>query len=460
MPDPDRWQRRLGELIATHKVPGASVAVLCGGGDEVVELAAGVTNRRTGVEVTTDTVFQIGSISKVWTATLVMMLVDDGVLELDTPVRAYLPEFKVADPYVTDHVTLRHLLSHTSGIGGDHLVDAGRGDDCLERYVAACAELGQDHELGETMSYCNTGFSVAGRVIEVVTGQGWDQVMRERLFRPLGLTYAGTLPEEALLHRAALGHVGPPGQEPAPAPVWGMPRAAGPAGLIHTTPAEVIAFARLHLADGRGPDGTQLLSPASAKAMRESQVAVPNPYSCTAWGLGWMLFDWGGHALFGHDGATLGQGATLRVLPEQQLALAAVVNGGAAVDFFQALATELFDELAGVPVPVLPPPAPAPEPGAGPDLSAYEGAYERLHVSADVRRAAGGLEATITYHGPLAKLLPPGQHVRTVPLAPVDAALFIATEEHVGPRPLVFFDFEGTTPWRLHFDGRAMTKKC
>jgi len=440
--------------MARHKVPGASLAVLAG--DEVTELAGGVTNLRTGVEVTTDTVFQIGSIGKVWTTTLVMQLVDDGVLDLDEPVRTYLPEFRVADPYVTDRVSLRHLLSHTSGIGGDHLVDAGRGDDCLERYVAGCAELGQDHELGETMSYCNTGFPVAGRVIEVVTGMGWDRVLRERLFAPLGLVRAGTLPEHALLHRAALGHVSVAGQDPVPAPVWGMPRAVGPAGLIHTTPAEVLAFARLHLDDGRGPDGTQLLSPASAKAMREPQVVVPNPYPCEAWGLGWMLFDWDGHPLFGHDGATLGQGATLRVLPEQRFAVAGVVNGGAAVDFFEAIVTELFSDLAGVRVPTLP----SPGPGVDVDLSAYEGTYERLHVSADVARLGDGLRATITSRGPLAQLLPPENQVRTVDLAPVDAALFIATEPHVGPRPLVFFDFDGTAPWRLHFDGRAMTKKC
>ncbi len=118
--------------------------------------------------------FQIGSQGKMWTATVLMQLVDDGLVDVDQPVRTYLPGFAVADPEVSSAVTLRHLLSHTSGIDGDNFADFGRGDDCLERYVESCATLGQTHPLGATMSYCNTGFSILGRIIEVVTGKVWD----------------------------------------------------------------------------------------------------------------------------------------------------------------------------------------------------------------------------------------------------------------------------------------------
>src|SRR3712207_8066117 len=103
--------------MADKKVPGAVLGVL--DGDEVAVYAAGLTNKNTGIDVTPDTLFQIGSITKVWTATLVMMLVDEGVLDLDEPVVTYLPELRFADADVTARVTLRHLLSHSSGIGGD-----------------------------------------------------------------------------------------------------------------------------------------------------------------------------------------------------------------------------------------------------------------------------------------------------------------------------------------------------
>src|SRR4051795_7248137 len=234
--DMARWQDRLALLADKHGVPGATLAIL--DGDEVGEAAYGVLNIRTGVEVTPDALFQIGSITKVWTATLVMQLVDEGKLDLDAPVVTYLPDFKVADAEVTRTVTTRHLLAHTSGIDGDMFLDTGRGDDCVERYVAACADLGQNHTLGATMSYCNSGYVVLGRLVEVLRGKSWDEVLRERMFAPLGLTSAGTLPEEALLHRAATGHVQPPGEQQQVAPVWGIFRSAGPAGLIQATPRE------------------------------------------------------------------------------------------------------------------------------------------------------------------------------------------------------------------------------
>src|SRR3954467_9532037 len=218
--DMTRWQDRLALLADKHGVPGATLAIL--DREEVGEAAYGVLNIRTGVETTTDSLFQIGSISKVWTATLIMQLVDEGLLDLDAPVVTYLPDFKVADPEVTRTVTTRHLLAHTSGIDGDHFLDTGRGDDCVEKYVASCAELKQNHPLGATMSYCNSGYTVLGRILEVLRGQTWDTILRERLFAPLGLKTAGTLPEEALLHRAAVGHMTPPGGELQVAPVWGI----------------------------------------------------------------------------------------------------------------------------------------------------------------------------------------------------------------------------------------------
>ena len=88
------------------------------------------------------------------------------------------------------------------------------------------------------MSYCNTGFSLLGRVIEVVTGEVWDSAVRVRLFEPLGLTHTATLPEEVLRYRAAMGHIEPPGHELHTASVWGLPRTAGPAGGICATSSD------------------------------------------------------------------------------------------------------------------------------------------------------------------------------------------------------------------------------
>lgn len=217
-------------------------------------------------------------------------------------------------------VALRHLLSHTGGIDGDHFQDVGRGDDCLARYVESCAELRQTHPLGATMSYCNTGFSIVGRVIEVITGKGWDTVMRERLFQPLDLTHTSTLPEEAIMQRAAVGHVKPtPGAEPDVAPVWMLPRACGPMGLINASVGDVLTFAELLLARGRSADGRQLVSSAALEAMRTPQVESPDRHTLggSHWGLGLILFGWNGGDVFGHDGGTIGQASMLRIFPDR-----------------------------------------------------------------------------------------------------------------------------------------------
>lgn len=224
--DAAHWQRRLTTLAARHGVPGATLGILRlrpGSEDELVEAATGVLNKNTGVEVTTDSLFQIGSMTKVWTATLALQLVDEGKLDLDAPIADVLPELALRNPDVAKQVTMWHLLTHTSGIDGDVFTDTGRGDDCLEKYVDLLAEVDQNHPLGATWSYCNSGFSLAYRVIEKLTGGTWDQALQERIYKPLGLAHTVTLPEEALLYRAAVGHTGEPGAEPTRAPVWGLP---------------------------------------------------------------------------------------------------------------------------------------------------------------------------------------------------------------------------------------------
>ena len=454
--DRARLQSRLEALLEQHEIPGAVLGVLAG--DEVVALAGGLLNKRAGIEATPDSVFQIGSITKVWTATLVMMLVDEGVLDLDEPVVTYLPEFRVADPDVTKTVTLRHLLSHSSGIGGDHILDTGRGDDNLERYLETITELGQEHELGATMSYCNTGYSVAGRIIEKVTGKVWDQVLRERIIQPLGLTQTSTLPEEAILQRVAVGHIKMPGADAYDvAPFWVLPRSAGPAGLVNATVADLLAFARLHLDGGKGPDGTQLLSAESVAAMQEAQIDVPDRFTLgDKWGVGWILFDWGGRRLYGHDGATIGQRAYLRVLPDERVAVSLLTNGGDSGLAFRALCTEIFGELAGVEVPGIPE-APATPPEL--DLSLYAGSYQRLNVALELTAVDGVLKGKVEMSGPLADMMPKDEEDEGMTLVPVDRETFLATSKDTpAAMPVVFFDFEGDRPKRFHYGARAMTR--
>ncbi|HEU5006014.1 MAG TPA: serine hydrolase domain-containing protein [Jatrophihabitantaceae bacterium] len=364
---------RLPELLAEHKVPAAGVAVYAGG--EVIDHAAGLLSKATGVEATVDSLFQIGSITKTWTATLVMQLVDEGDVDLDRPVRDYVPELVLEDEAAAAAMTVRQLLSHTAGFEGDIFTDTGRGDDCVEKYVATLGDVPQLFEPGTMFSYNNAGFCVLGRLIEKRRGKPFDDCVRDHLFAPLGLTHAATGPYEAILYRAAVGHMAlEPDADPQPAPVWALARSNAPAGsTLAMRPRDLVAFAQMHLAGGTAHDGTSVLSPAAVKAMQERQVELPYlGVMGDAWGLGWELFDWPGGPVFGHDGSTIGQNAFLRIVPGRDVAIALCTNGGGALDVYHEIFAHVLSELAGVEVPAHPTPPAEP---ARIDATRYLGTY-------------------------------------------------------------------------------------
>jgi CubicO group peptidase (beta-lactamase class C family) len=403
--DSARWQRRFDELRAAHHVPGATLAVLVDG--ELHELATGVLHRGTGVAATTDSLFQVGSITKIHTATLVMQLAEAGALDLDAPVRAVLPDFTVADAAATEPITARQLLSHTSGLTCDFTHDTGRGDDCLAAYVEAAADVPLDCPPGTAISYSSVGYNVLGRIVEVLTGQTWDAALRDRLCAPLGLTHTVTLPEEVLRFRAAMGHLGAAGTDPDPAPVWNpLPRSAGPyGGVLCATAADVLRLARMHLDGGTAPDGTRLLRPETVAAMQRREIDCPDKWTVDSdgWGLGWTLYDWDGTPGFGHDGATIGQYGFLRVTPESGVVAVLLTNGGGARRLYSDLFRELLGELAGVrmPAPFGPPAQPVP---AG--LGDRAGTYRREGVEITVSEGDGGPHLRYAFVDGMAGLAP------------------------------------------------------
>src|ERR1700722_13402651 len=352
MLDPANWTTRLGELARQARVPGAVLGIWAGG-QEIVA-AFGVLNRATRVRVSTDSVFQVGSITKLWTATMIMQLVDEGLLSLDTSATSTLPGVRLGTVDLADQVTVAHLLTHTSGIDGDIFTDTGRGDDCVARYVSLLDRASAAFEPGAAYSYCNSGWVVLGRMIEVLDDRSWDESLAERLCGPLELTQTVTLPEEAILYRAAAGHR----RGGARVRVWGLPRSFGPAGLITAAPHDLLTFARFHLDGGLAPDGKRLLSEASVTAMQQPRTVIPDFASPgAAIGLGWRVDRWDGRAIIGHDGDTVGQSAYLRMDPQARVAACLMTNSGQSGSLYRAVFTEVFGSLAGVRMPPCPQPA-------------------------------------------------------------------------------------------------------
>jgi len=400
------WTSRLADLAAATHVPGATLAIWAN--DQETLVCHGVLSTATGVAVTPASLFQIGSITKVWTATMIMQLIDGGKLSLDTTVAEVLPGVHLGDPDVSTDVTVRHLLTHTSGIDGDIFTDTGRGDDCLARYVSELAAAVQTHPVGAAYSYCNSGFVLLGRIIEVLDGQVWDASLRQRLIEPLGLTQTVTLPEEAIMHRTGVGHRERPRADE-PVPAWMLARSLGPAGLITASAHDVLTFARLHLDGGVGQDRARVLSEGSVAAMQVPQFPVPQdgaePGSV---GLAWRLFDWNGRRVVGHDGSTVGQSAYLRVDPEHRVVACLLTNASNGDPLFRQIIGEVLAEYAGLEMPPGPEPLAAavadgaPDGTDGKDLARHAGRYERTSRRYDVSLRDGRLHVVLTTTGELA----------------------------------------------------------
>jgi CubicO group peptidase (beta-lactamase class C family) len=451
----------LAELAAEHRVPGAACGVLLGGESAVA--TCGVANVATGTPVGPATLFQIGSISKIYTATLVMQAVSAGVISLDEPVRAQLQEFMVADPGATIEITPRHLLTHTSGLEGDHLIDTGWNPDALSRYVATLAGLGQIHPTDEAYSFCNTGYGVAGRLLEVATGEHFDRVLRRRLTRPLGCPTTLTLPQHALLHNVAVGHVQSPGSEPHRQSRWVLTRSNGPMGGIVAPPGELLAFARMHLDGGVGADGVDLLTPAGVVAMQQPHIEIPVPGESQA--LGWTVRHWGDAVCLSQDADTFGQRALLRVLPERDFAVCVMANSPTGAPLGQALLAHLAADLLDLSGEVLDDPQPDADgpatlaPEATPaELAACAGAYDRLHQRLVVTVDGGRLRVATEPSGVLQALgvadaeLDMTQLPITTPAAPL---VFAGLDPVSGERDVaVFTPATDTQPAGLHLSGR------
>jgi CubicO group peptidase (beta-lactamase class C family) len=223
---------KMQAILAANKVPGASLGILSGGREEYADF--GVANVGTKEAVAGETLFQMGSLTKTYTATAVMRLMQQGKINLDATVRTYLPDLKLADEATAAQVTIKNLLTHTGGWWGDAFVDTGNGDDALARYMAEkLPTFPQIAPVGQYFSYSNSGFIVAGRVIEVVTGMTYRAAIQTLVLDPLGMSPT-TFTDDALTHPHALGYGVEGGAVKEVMPL-ALPRNVDPAGGLWST---------------------------------------------------------------------------------------------------------------------------------------------------------------------------------------------------------------------------------
>ena len=390
------------EKMAAYHVPGVALGVYDRG--TVTMRGLGVTNVEDPLPITEHTVFPIASISKTFAATAMMRLVEQGRVDLQAPVRRYLPDFHVQDAAVSRDVTIWNLLTHTSGWEGQ-VSGPERGEDTLRNFVASPTVTGlmQIAPPGAAWSYNNAGFSIAGRVIEVVTGQSINTAIRDLVFKPLGLEHAGTTAGDFIVNRFAAPHVN---RDAATLIRPFVPSTSVTAGGVGVCMADLLTYARFHLGDGTSTTGGRVLTRASLDLMKTPQLR--KQANDDDIGIAWHLRQVGPVKTAAHGGTLAGHILLLELVPERDFAIAILTNSSdgwrliqdveraALASYHQAnYAVNQAIAHRGL-VETLPNVEPLPK---QPDLAPYAGTYVRPMNATAVRVENGRLVVQVRPNG-------------------------------------------------------------
>jgi CubicO group peptidase (beta-lactamase class C family) len=330
------------------------------------------------------TLFQVGSTGKTFTATAVMRLVEQGRVDLAAPVRAYLPGLRLRDPEVAGRVTVLHLLNHTAGWTGDFFEDTGWGDDALARYVERMADLEQVSPLGATGSYNNAAFALAGRVVEVVTGQTYEAALAELVLRPVGLGETFLRPNDVMTRRFTVGHVERDGAVEVARP-WSLPRSSRPmGGGLASSVRDQVRWARFHLGDGEGVLRRETLERMQAPTASLAASALGDHV-----GIAWLLRDVEGVRVVAHGGTTHGQLSAFQMVPERDFAITVLTNATSGGQLHAAVVRWALEAYLGVVQR-----DPEPLPLTAEELAPYAGTYRTANGTLVVTVEGDRLVAT------------------------------------------------------------------
>ncbi len=389
-PSFDEIKARTAEHMQEVGIPGAAVAIYHAG--ETQAAAFGATSTENPLPVTPETLFQLGSISKLYTGTVVMRLVDEGRLELDAPVRTYLPGFRLADEDAAAAVTLRHLLTHRVGWPGDIFDWEPAAYASMATFVEQMKAAPQIVPPGQIWSYANSGILVAGRVVEVVTGKPFAQAVRELLLEPLALRRTAIEPGVVMTYRFAAGHIlkedGPQIVRP-----WPLVPCADAEGGVAASVADLLSFARFHL--GEGGD---VLKPETLEAMQRPQAHIWPPDEHM--GLVWFIDDRMERRLLSHGGRTPGTQAMITLVPEEDFAFVALTNADAGLSLIEPVRRMALEAYVGLTLP----PEHEPLEVSAEELAPYLGRYDHPYFHLELAMQEGELVALF---GSKVDVLPP-----------------------------------------------------
>jgi CubicO group peptidase (beta-lactamase class C family) len=355
--DTKKLDQIVESAMAEFQVPGLAIAVVS---QDKLLLAKGYGVRDIGNNkpVTAQTLFGIASNTKAFTTAALAMLVDQGKLSWDDPVIKHIPEFQLADPYVSREMTIRDLLSHRSGLGlgaGDLLIWPDT-DKSTSEIISALRFIKPASSFRSKYAYNNLMFVVAGEVVARVSGQSWQEYVEQQMFRPIGMntTAAGYSRIAANNDNRAVGHI-PMNNQLQRYPLDYLEDFRG-AGAIASNVAEMSLWLRTQLAHGVMPSGERLFSEAQQQQMWQQHITTnvsAESFKSTrqqfaGYGLGWSVDDYFGYKRLSHGGGILGMVSQVTLIPEKQLGIVILTNQQA-FPAINAISREVLEQALALP---------------------------------------------------------------------------------------------------------------
>ena len=314
-------------------IPGFSIGIIKDG-KVVLSKGYGVLEKGKSQKADGASLYAIASNTKAFIATSIAILVDEGKLGWEDPVKKHLPYFELYDDYVTEHTTVRDLLCHRVGLGtfsGDAIWY--KSNYTAEEVVKRAAKVPQAYDFRAGYGYTNLMFITAGEVIKAVSGQTWSDFAKDRFFKPLGMNRTITSTNDlAKLQNVATPHAfHDTTNEPIKWANWDNMGAAG--GIISSTD-DMLKWTQLHI-DG-GKVGAKQIYPRKAqeilwqphnnyKVSQASKKQFPSRHF-SAYALGWSTFDYGGHQVVNHGGGYDGMYSRVAIVPEANLGIVVLTN--------------------------------------------------------------------------------------------------------------------------------------
>ncbi len=347
----------VAQVMRDWKIPGMGVA-LYKDGQTLLCKGYGVKSYDSGAPVDQHTIFQIGSVSKSFTAAVIAQLVDEGLLKWQDRVKDHLPDFEMHDPWVTEHIEIQDLTSHRSGMRDDigtYLGNLGYNRNDIYRMFKLMPPA---YTFRGDYQYNNITFIPAAKIIEKVTGKSWEDNVRERIFQPLGMS-GSTLNGEGFGAALANGSAAIPyaferkGREMDVWPMIGDEQAlwwltvVGPAGSLCCPPEDLIKWAVFHLDNGKVGD-TQLISEKQMNFLhRGVTITSQTPEKTNLYGHCWFIEQTRKGRLYFHTGTTWGMTTMCAFIPEMNFAMTIQVNSEAPSEARHAILRRAIDLFLG-----------------------------------------------------------------------------------------------------------------